>query len=95
MGKRITLQFRETPIVDVFKLISEVSGFNIILSSGVNGNLTLSLIDVPWDQALDTILNVFQLGAEKNGNILRIATIAQLTNERNQALQSRLQETQN
>ncbi len=95
VGKRITLQFRETPIVDVFKLISEVSGFNIILSSGVNGNLTLSLVDVPWDQALDTILYVFQLGAEKNGNILRIATVAQLTGERNQALQSKLQESQN
>lgn len=94
VGRRITLQFRDTPVVDVFKLISEASGFNIILASGVGGNLSLSLVDVPWDQALDTILNILQLGAEKNGNILRIATLNQLNTERNQALQSRLQETQ-
>lgn len=81
-GKPITLQAREMDVGDVFDLIAQASGFNIILGEDVKGKLTLSLGNVPWDQALDVVLQTLGLGAERNGNILRVATLNNLTTEK-------------
>lgn len=81
-GKPITVQVKEAELSDVFRLIAEASGFNIIVGEDVKGKITLSLIDVPWDQALDVILHTKQLGAERNNNILRIVTLTNLTQEK-------------
>ena len=81
-GKSITVQVKEAELGDVFRLVAEASGFNIIVGEDVKGKITLSLIDVPWDQALDVILHTKQLGAERNNNILRIVTLANLTQEK-------------
>lgn len=81
-GKPITVQVKEAELSDVFRLIAEASGFNIIVGEDVKGKITLSLIDVPWDQALDVILHTKQLGAERNNNILRIVTLSNLTQEK-------------
>lgn len=85
-GRPITLQLRNVEAVDVFRLISEASGFNIVLSDEVKGTVTLSLVEVPWDQALDVVLHTLHLGAERNNNILRITTLASLTLEKQEQL---------
>lgn len=82
IGRHITLQVKEADIVDVFKLIGETSGFNMVIGSDVTGKVSLSLVDVPWDLALDTILTTNKLGAERTGNILRVAQLATLTQEK-------------
>jgi type IV pilus assembly protein PilQ len=89
VGRRITVNFKDADIVDVFKLIGETSGFNLIVGGDVVGKLTLSLTDVPWDQVLDLVLTTMKLGAERNGNILRIATLTALTLEKDQLLRAK------
>ncbi len=81
-GSPVTLQLRDANLIDVFRLIGEASGFNIVVGGGVEGKITLSLKDVPWDQALDVVLQTMQLGAERNRNILRISSLAALTQEK-------------
>jgi len=81
-GKPITLQLRDVDLRDVFRLIGDASGFNIIVGDDVQGKITLSLVNVPWDQALDVIFHSAHLGAERTNNILRIATLAGLTKEK-------------
>jgi type IV pilus assembly protein PilQ len=81
-GKPITLQVRDVDVQDVFGLIAETSGFNIILSDNVKGKLTLSLVDVPWDQALTIVLQTLHLGADRKGNVLRIDSLSALTQEK-------------
>lgn len=81
-GKPITLQVRDADVADIFSLIADSSGFNIILGDDVKGKLTLSLVDVPWDQALDVVLKTLQLGADRNGNVLRVMTLKDLAAEK-------------
>lgn len=81
-GSPVTLQVRDAEIADVLRLIGEASGFNIIVGDGVKGRVTLSLVEVPWDQALDVVLHTLHLGAERSHNILRIVTLADLTAEK-------------
>lgn len=82
VGKPITLQLRDAELIDVFRLIGDTSGFNIVVGDDVKGKVTLSLEDVPWDQALDLILKTQKLGAERNSNVLRIVTLAGLKDEK-------------
>jgi type IV pilus assembly protein PilQ len=89
-GSPVTLQVRETPLADVLTMIGEASGFNIILGEGVGGKVTLSLVDVPWDQALDVVLTTKRLGAERKNNVLRITTLANLTAEKEELLRAKL-----
>jgi type IV pilus assembly protein PilQ len=80
-GKPITLQVRDLDIRDVFNLIAETSGFNIVLAPDVQGTITLSLVDVPWDQALDVVMQTMKLGADRKGNVLRVLTLDGLAKE--------------
>lgn len=81
-GKRITIQAKDIELAQIFLLISEASEFNIVLSDRVQGKALLNLNDVPWDQALDVILQSYRLVAERNGNVLRITTRAALAEDR-------------
>lgn len=89
-GRPVTIQVRDAELNDVLRLIAEASGFNIIQGEGVAGKVTLSLVDVPWDQALDVILTSRRLGAERKNNILRIITLANLTAEKEEILRAKL-----
>jgi type IV pilus assembly protein PilQ len=71
-GEKITLVFDSANVRSILQLIGEVSGLNILASSDVKGTVTLRLIDVPWDQALDLILQTADLGKLQQGNVLRI-----------------------
>ncbi|MBL1352212.1 MAG: type IV pilus secretin PilQ [Zetaproteobacteria bacterium] len=72
-GQKVTFDFKDIDIRNALKLISEMSDLNIIMSDDVTGTLTMRLVDVPWDQALDLILSARGLGQEKVGNVMRIA----------------------
>ncbi|MDQ6996587.1 MAG: type IV pilus secretin PilQ, partial [Mariprofundus sp.] len=77
-GQKVTFNYKDIDIRNALKLIAEMSDVNIIMSDDVNGVLTMRLVDVPWDQALDLILIGKGLGKEKNGNVIRIAPLAVL-----------------
>jgi type IV pilus assembly protein PilQ len=80
-GEIISLDLRDYDVKDFFRLMSEISGLNVVLDPNVVGTVTLKLTDVPWDQALDVILKNYQLGGQLQGNVLRIATNATLQSE--------------
>lgn len=73
-GERISLNLKEVDLLDFFRLIHEISGLNIVVHPEVRGTLTLALVDVPWDQALDIVLKNHGLVSELEGNILRVMT---------------------
>lgn len=80
-GERISLDFKDADIKNVFRLLAEISGLNIIITPEVQRKVTVRLVDVPWDQALDLIVETNGLGQEKIGNVLRISGIEQLRRE--------------
>ncbi len=81
-GRLISLDLQETDIDNALRIIAEVSNLNIIASDDVTGKVTLRLIDVPWDQALDVILKTNGLDQVTEGNVIRIAPVDKLRQER-------------
>jgi type IV pilus assembly protein PilQ len=88
-GRRISLDFKEVEIADVLRLIADVSELNIIAGDEVKGEVTIRLVDVPWDQALDVILLTKGLGFVRVANVLRIAPADVLKAEDEARLQER------
>ena len=90
VGKKISINVNTVPYQDILRMIADTSGFNIIIDNAVNQlpPLTLSLTNIPWDQALDTILELGSLVAQKHSNILTIRTEEQARTERAAELQS-------
>jgi type IV pilus assembly protein PilQ len=81
VGRRISLDFQQADISNVLRLIAEVSGFNIVIGDGVKSKVTMKLVSVPWDQALDMILKMNGLGKIKQGNILWIDTLSNIAKQ--------------
>lgn len=81
-GRLISLDLQDTDIDNALRIIAEVSNLNIIASDDVTGKVTLRLIDVPWDQALDVILKTNALDKVQEGNVIRIAPVEKLRLER-------------
>ena len=81
-GRLISLDLQETDIDNALRIIAEVSNLNIIASDDVAGKVTLRLVDVPWDQALDVILKTNGLDQVTEGNVIRIAPVDKLRQER-------------
>jgi type IV pilus assembly protein PilQ len=77
-GERVSFDFKDADIRDVFRILADISGFNIIIANNVTGTVTLKLSDVPWDQALDVVLEDAGLGAIVEGNVMKIAPLATL-----------------
>ncbi|MGE5189119.1 MAG: type IV pilus secretin PilQ [Gemmatimonadota bacterium] len=89
VGQRISLDFKDADLANVFRIIADVSNLNIITTDDVKGKVSLRLINVPWDQALDIVLKSKGLGARQEGNILRIAPLATLRAEEKARLDAR------
>jgi type IV pilus assembly protein PilQ len=81
-GKKITLDFKDADIDNIIRLFAEVSDLNIITTEEVKGTVTVRLVDVPWDQALDIVLDAKNLGMEKTGNVIRIAPYEKIQKDR-------------
>ena len=81
-GKPVSIQLKDADIVDVIHFLSEQSGANLVVSSDVQGKITLKLRKIPWDQALVLIMKAKGLGYVRQGNILRVSTLQTLARER-------------
>ena len=73
-GEPISVNLKDVDLRDFFRLIHEISGLNVVLDPAVKGSLTIVLDEVPWDQALDIVLQNNSLDKQLSGNVLRIAT---------------------
>lgn len=83
IGKKITIDVKNVKVSDILRFISQVSGFNLILDNEIDllKPMILRMTNVPWDQALDTILGINRLVAKKNGEILMVSTLEKATED--------------
>ena len=93
-GHRIDLDFKDASIHEVLRLLSDVGHVNIVAADNVSGSVTIRMRNVPWDQALDTVLQAKGLGMVRQGNMIRVAPLADLNKERELALARRKAELQ-
>ena len=88
-GEKISIDLQNASVEQVLRLISEISGYNLIIDDDITGNISLKLVDIPWDQALDLVLLQKNLGMVIKGNIMRIASTTKLEAERAQLQKAR------
>jgi type IV pilus assembly protein PilQ len=87
-GTKVTFNFQDIPVRSVLQLIADVSDLNIVVADSVGGNLTLRLTNVPWDQALDIVMDARNLDMRKNGNVLWIGPTAEIAAREQQLLKA-------
>ncbi len=93
-GRRIDLDLKDADIHNVLRLLADVGRVNIVTADDVQGTVTVRMRNIPWDQALDVVLQSKNLGMVQRGNIIRVAPLAQLEKEREMAIARRRQELQ-
>ena len=87
VGRRISLDFQQADISNVLRLIAEVSGLNMVVGEGVKSKVTMKLVSVPWDQALDMILKMNGLGKIRQGNILWVDSLMNIAKQQTEEAQ--------
>ena len=87
-GERLTLNFQDIETRAVLQLLAETSGQNIVVSDTVQGNVTLRLQNVPWDQALDIVMRTKGLDKRQEGNVIYVAPAEELAAREKQLLES-------
>jgi type IV pilus assembly protein PilQ len=90
-GERLSLNFQNIEVRAVLQILADFTGMNLVTSDTVNGNLTLRLKNVPWDQALDIILKTKGLAMRQNGNVMLIAPAEEIAAREKQELQAQRQ----
>ena len=80
-GQKISLNFQSIDLRAVLAILADSSGKNLVVSDSVNGNITLRLQDVPWDQALDIILRTKGLATREFGNVMMVGTASEISNQ--------------
>ena len=80
-GQKVSLNFQSIDIRAVLAILADSSGKNLVVSDSVNGNITLRLQDVPWDQALDIIMKTKGLASRQVGNVLMVGTATEISNQ--------------
>ncbi len=90
-GEKLSLNFQNIEVRAVLQVIADFTGLNIITSDTVTGNLTLRLKDVPWDQALEIIMQSKGLDKRKNGNVILVAPADELAAKEKQVFESQQQ----
>ncbi len=84
VGRRISLDFQQADITNILRLIDEVSGFNIVVGEGVKSKVTMKLVSVPWDQALDMLLKMNGLGMIRQGSIVWVDSLASIAKQQDE-----------
>jgi type IV pilus assembly protein PilQ len=79
---RLSMDFKDADINNLLRIVAEVSGMNVVAGDDVKGRVTVRLVNVEWQQALDVILKINNLGYEIDGNIIRVAPLSKLEAER-------------
>jgi type IV pilus assembly protein PilQ len=90
-GEKLSLNFQNIDVRALLQVIADFTNFNVVTSDTVTGSVTLRLKDVPWDQALDIILQAKNLGLRKSGNVILIAPKDELNAKEKTELESKLQ----
>jgi type IV pilus assembly protein PilQ len=88
-GEKLSLNFQNIEVRSLLQVIADFTNFNVVTSDSVTGSVTLRLKDVPWDQALDIVLQAKGLGMRKNGNVLWIAPKDEISSKEKLDLESR------
>jgi len=91
-GARVDIDMKDADVHNVLRILADVGKVNIITADNVKGEVTLRLRNVPWDQALDVVLQAKSLGMTRQGNMIRVALLADLEKEREMAIARRKQE---
>jgi type IV pilus assembly protein PilQ len=91
-GRRIDLDLKDADIHNVLRLLADVGRVNIITADNVSGSVTIRMRNVPWDQALDVVLQSKELGMVRRGNMIRVAPLSVLEKEREMEIARRKQE---
>ena len=94
-GRKISLDLQDADLVNVMRLFAEVANVNIILAPDVKGKITVRMVNIPWDQAMDIILKMNGLGYVLEDNVLRIASLGALTKEAEDELEEHGSEEKN
>jgi type IV pilus assembly protein PilQ len=89
-GSRVTFNFQDIPVRSALQLLADVSNLNLVASDSVGGSVTLRLVNVPWDQALDVILRAKGLDKRRNGNVVWIAPQGELATYEQNVAEARL-----
>ncbi len=84
-GEPISLELKDADIKDVLRTFAKITGLNVVVDPDVSGSVTVNLENVPWDQCLDIILRINRLGYSVENNVLRVARMERLTQEKAQA----------
>ena len=93
-GRRIDLDLKDADIHNVLRLLADVGRVNIVTADNVQGTVTIRMRNVPWDQALDVVLQAKSLGMVRRGNMIRVALLTELEKEREMQIAKRKQELQ-
>ena len=93
-GRRVDLDFKDADIHNILRLLADVGGVNIVTADDVTGAVTIRMRNVPWDQALDVILQAKGLGMVRRGNLIRVAPLETLEREREAAIARQKQQEQ-
>ena len=88
-GRKISLDFRDADIRNILRLIAEVAELNIVVGGDVKGRVTIRLVEVPWDQALEVILQSQSLGMVRMGNVVLIEPLEKIRKEEEARLASK------
>ncbi len=88
VGEKLSLNFQKIEVRSVLQVIADFTGLNIVASDTVTGNLTLRLKEVPWDQAMDIVLQSKGLAMRKTGNVILVAPAEELAAKEKQALEA-------
>ncbi|HCZ11855.1 MAG TPA: hypothetical protein DHV16_06300 [Nitrospiraceae bacterium] len=81
-SKQVSLDFQDADIVPILRLLGDVSGYNIVIHPDVKGKISMKLLNVPWEQALEIILKTFNLEKLVEGNVIRIVTLDAIQKEK-------------
>ncbi len=87
-GEKLTLNFQDIPVRSVLQILADFTNLNIVASDTVQGNVTLRLNDVPWDQALELVLKSKGLGKRQEGNIIRVAPLEEINKQEKEELEA-------
>ncbi|MBI2383757.1 MAG: type IV pilus secretin PilQ [Gammaproteobacteria bacterium] len=93
-GERISLSFQSVDVRSLLQIIADVAGTNMVVSDTVQGTVAMRLQNVPWDQALDIILRTKGLGMRRQGNVMLVAPLSELTEREKAELEAQKAKTQ-
>ncbi|HEX5304704.1 MAG TPA: type IV pilus secretin PilQ [Dyella sp.] len=94
-GSRVTFNFQDIPVRSALQLLADISGLNLVASDSVAGSVTLRLVNVPWDQALDVVLRAKGLDKRRSGNVVWIAPQAELAKYEQDLAEARIKAQDN